>query len=342
MDRMRTTGLTLMAALLLSGCGGGGGATPSAEDTAPASPSVVEEPTSVGPPPSPTPEAVEGAIDVGAAPGEVAVGFGSVWVSLHHAASVARVDPDTNEVIETIAVGEQPLGIGVGGDALWVLTYADASVWRIDPRTNEAASFPVAEGEACGAPLVTPELVLVRDCGLEVTVMVDPATGRVLGHLPGDVRAGCGGVRHGAIVLVGGGQLVRLDPRTGRVLDRGPGADAPCFGSKGVRGAEVWVGSGEDPTAQTGTVSAISLESGETVRSVEVGRGPDTFATPDSVWVRALNAHEVQRVDPKSFRVTASVPYPDVVSSGGFAVGFGAAWLADFDHDRIVRVDLAE
>jgi streptogramin lyase len=342
MGGWRPAGLALVGALVLSACGGGGATTPSPRDSTPVSSSAVGGPTSVSPPGSPTPEVVEGAIDVGAAPGEVAIGFGSVWVSLHHAASVARVDPESNRVIETIAVGEQPIGIGVGTDALWVLSYGDATVTRIDPRTNSTESFPVAEGEACFAPLVTPKLVLVRDCGLEITVMVDPATGRVLGRLPADVQAGCGGLRDGAIVLVGNGQLVRLDPRTGRVLDRGPGADAPCFGSKGVREAQVWVGSGEDPTAQTGTVSVISLESGEVVHSVEVGRGPDTFATRDSVWVRALNAHEVQRVDPKTLRVDASIPYPDGVSSGGFAVGFGAAWLADFDNDRIVRVEVDE
>jgi DNA-binding beta-propeller fold protein YncE len=282
-------------------------------------------------------------IDIGAAPASVAVGFGSVWVSLHHGASVARVDPLTKKVVATIPMGEQPIGIAVGVDAMWVLTYADDSLNRIDPETDEVKTFRITHGsgELCGQPLVTPHLILIQDCGLEVAVEVDPITGRIVRRLPAEIRARCGGVHDGAIVLAGNGQLVRLDPGTGRVLDSGAGAEVRCeFPSNGLRGGEFWVGSGEDPTAITGTVRVISLDTGEVVETVEVARGPDTFATDEAVWVRALDAHQVQRIDPVTFEVTDTFPYPAEVSSGGFAVGFGAAWLADFDNDRLVRVEL--
>jgi DNA-binding beta-propeller fold protein YncE len=136
-------------------------------------------------------------------------------------------------------------------------------------------------------------------------------------------------VRGGAIVLVGNGQFVRLNARSGRILDRRSGADVRCDLGGGLRGGQVWVGSGEDPTAITGSVSVISLDTGEVVQTIGVARGPETFATGDSVWVRALTAHQVQRIDPATFRVTDTMPYPDDVTSGGFVVGFGAAWLAD-------------
>jgi streptogramin lyase len=326
---LETIGLALAMGVALCACGSGSKSSPSPSSATPES--VLPSPI----------RGVE-TIDVGPAPADVVVGFGSVWVSLHHAASVVRVDPATKRVIATIQMGEQPIGMGVGAGGIWVLTYADSSLNRIDPRTNEVTTHRVTQGsgEVCDLPLVTPHLILVRDGGLEVTVEVDPQTGRVVGRLPTAVQAQCGGVHGGAVVLVGNGQLVRLNARSGRVLDRQPGASVRCDPGKGLRGGQVWVGSGEDPTAITGRVSVISLDTGEVVQSIEVGRGPDTFATSDSVWVRALNAHEVQRIDPATFRVTDTMPYPDDVTSGGFAVGFGAAWLADFDNDRVVRVDL--
>jgi YVTN family beta-propeller protein len=283
-------------------------------------------------------------IEAGAAPADVAVGYGSVWVSLHHGASVVRIDPATRQVIQTIHMGEQPIGIEVGAGGVWALTAADGSLNRIDPRTNEVATFRVTQGsgEVCGSPLVTPLLILVQDCGLEVTVEVDPQTGRIVRLLPAAVQARCGGGIHdGSIVLVGNGQLVRLDAKSGRLLSLRAGADVRCdYPGSGLLGGQLWVGSGEDPTAVTGTVTVISLDSGEVVQTIEVAKGPETFATSDAVWVRALNGHQVQRIDPATFEVTATVSYPNEVASGGFAVEFGAAWLADFDNDRLVRIDL--
>ncbi|MFL5799927.1 MAG: hypothetical protein ACJ77A_18615 [Actinomycetota bacterium] len=342
MRRGNTARLVAVMAVALSACGGGGGTAESPRDAGSASRVSGSGPATVSPSTPSAPAGVEGSIDVGLAPADVVVAFGSVWVSLHHAASVVRVDPSTHEVIATIPVHEQPGGMGVGADAVWVMNYGDNSLTRIEPGTNDATTFPLSVQEACYAPLVTPHLLLVHDCGGQVLVGVDPGTGRTIGPLPDDVQATCGRRRGGAIALVGNGQLVRVDARTGRVLDRKPGATVMCTDTKGVRGDQVWAGSGDDPTAVTGTVSVVSLETGDVEQTVEVGRGPDTFAADDAVWVRELNAHQVQRIDPASFQVTATIPYPDEVDSGEFAVGFGAAWLADFANDRLVRVALPD
>jgi DNA-binding beta-propeller fold protein YncE len=280
-------------------------------------------------------------IHVGPAPAHVAIGFGSVWVTLHHGSSVVRIDPTTKKLIARIPLGEQPIGLGAGAGGIWALTYADGSLNRIDPKTNEVTTVRVTRGagEVCGFPMVTAHVILVRDCGLQVTVEVDPQRMRVVGRLPTSVQAQCGGIHGGAIVLAGNGQLVRLDARSGRVLGRRTGADVRCELGRGLRDGQVWVGSGEDPTVKT--VSVISLDTGEVVRTVDVGNGPETFATSDAVWVRAVAWHQLQRIDPATFEVTATLPYPDDVTFGGFAVGFDAAWLTDFDHDRLIRVDLS-
>jgi YVTN family beta-propeller protein len=327
-------GLALVVAVALSACAGGGG------------PKSSPTPAAVSPPAtsqSVSPSAFPGVetIHVGPAPAHVAIGFGSVWVTLHHGSSVVRIDPVTRKLIATIPMGEQPIGLAAGAGSIWALTFADSSLNRIDPRTNEVTTVRVTRGvgEVCGFPLVTAHLILVRDCGLQVTVEVDPENMRVVGSLPASVQAQCGGIRGGAIVLAGNGQLVRLDSRSGRVLDRRTAADARCELGRGLRDGLVWVGSGEDPTVKA--VSVISLDTGEVVRIVDVGNGPETFATGDAVWVRAVTWHQLQRIDPATFEVTATVPYPDDVTFGGFAVGFDAAWLTDFDHDRLIRVDLS-
>ena len=59
-------------------------------------------------------------IPVGAQPVAVAFGDGAIWVANHDDATVSKVDPAANEVVQTYSVGLHPSAIAVDGEQLWV------------------------------------------------------------------------------------------------------------------------------------------------------------------------------------------------------------------------------
>src|SRR5882724_2222440 len=71
------------------------------------------------------PEAV---FEVPGTPDWIAIGD-AVWISNKPKNSVARFDPKTNKVAETITVGKAPCsGLAIGFDSLWVPNCGDQSV----------------------------------------------------------------------------------------------------------------------------------------------------------------------------------------------------------------------
>ncbi len=63
-------------------------------------------------------------IPVGNGPTAVAFGAGAVWVANTGDGTVSRIDPETNEVVETIEVGNAPAGIAVFRGRVWVSVQA--------------------------------------------------------------------------------------------------------------------------------------------------------------------------------------------------------------------------
>jgi YVTN family beta-propeller protein len=63
-------------------------------------------------------------IPVGDGPEAVVVGAGAVWVANRLDGSVSRIDPQTNEVVETIEVGNAPSGLAFADGQLWLTVQA--------------------------------------------------------------------------------------------------------------------------------------------------------------------------------------------------------------------------
>jgi len=68
------------------------------------------------------------AIPVGDGPVDLAVGEGGVWVVNHLAATVSRIDPESNEVVATIGIGNEPQRVAAGEGRVWVTVRAPADV----------------------------------------------------------------------------------------------------------------------------------------------------------------------------------------------------------------------
>ena len=75
-------------------------------------------------------------IGVGGGANAVAVGFGAVWVANGTSASVSRVDPRANAVVQEVNVGNGPTALAAGFGSVWVANRADGTVSRIDPRAT--------------------------------------------------------------------------------------------------------------------------------------------------------------------------------------------------------------
>jgi YVTN family beta-propeller protein len=112
---------------------------------------------------------------------ELAFGGGSLWATQRTANRVARIDPASGSVVQSIPVGNGPTGLAFGDGAAWVANSLDGTVSRIDPVTNHvAATIPTGNG-------------------------------------PTAVAAGPGGVW---VSNQFGGMLARIDPKTNEIAKR--------------------------------------------------------------------------------------------------------------------------
>ena len=74
--------------------------------------------------------------------GNMAAGLGSVWVTSDYRSPVdaapedvvlVRIDPQTNQAVETIPLGGHPIDVEIAGDAVWVSVQGPNKVLRINP-----------------------------------------------------------------------------------------------------------------------------------------------------------------------------------------------------------------
>lgn len=179
--------------------------------------------------------------------GLLASAVGSVWVATEASGVVARVDPDTREVVGEVYVAREPSSVAGGDEALWVTSAAGDTLTRVEPHTN-AVVETVKVGPRPGRLAVTPDAVWVLNRGDDSVTRVDPKTNKVVATIAvghgvggGDIAAG-----EGAVYLSAPGTpLVRIDPESNRATHRftgqGGGAVAVAFGS-------VWVTDGPAST----------------------------------------------------------------------------------------------
>jgi streptogramin lyase len=92
----------------------------------------------------PSSNEIVAAVDVGRAPDAptpLAVGAGGVWVSNPASSDLVRIDPHTDEIVQTIGLrGFAPVrasGIAVADGSVWVMDHNSAQLLRIDPSTGK-------------------------------------------------------------------------------------------------------------------------------------------------------------------------------------------------------------
>jgi peptide/nickel transport system substrate-binding protein len=216
---------------------------------------------------------------LGAAPGAMAEGAGSVWVANPGEGTVSRLHPGEDRV-ETIDVGGSPAALAFGGGSMWVATADDGALAQIDPGANRVVQrIPVGNGASAVA--VDYGAIWVATAIDGEVVRVDLGTGRVtkriaVGGRPVALGTGAGGVW---VASEESGSVARIDPATGEALDAIAVGNGPASVAVGL--GAVWTANRED-----GTVTRIDPAANRVTNTVPAGQEPAALAIgEDALWV---------------------------------------------------------
>ena len=207
--------------------------------------------------------------------------------------------PQAGRIVSTVSLPGEPVKIALGGGFVWVATQ---------------------DGNGGGK--------LVR---------IDPATGRIVGNPepigfePHDVSFGEGGVWVSQQETV-----ARFDPATGKrgaLIPIKVGTNyVPVLAAEG----SIWVA---DPAEEVSTVMRIDPATNKPAEQpIKVGQEPlFLVAGGGSIWVGSHDSNTVSRIDPRSYRVVATINTGFNVH--GLAYADGALWIADYHGHAVVKVD---
>jgi serine/threonine-protein kinase len=219
-------------------------------------------------------------------PKSIAAGGGFVWV-VNRDDTVSQLLPVTAAHVLEVPVPETTELVTFGARAVWVASPGTGVVARIDPQSAEvsdtldvAVEIGLLRQIAAGAEAVwvSTSDVLADDFSV---LRIDPATSRVTSRTP--VRRGAAGIAAGAgavwVANTLGATVSQIEPRTNRVVRTIGVGEGPIGVAVGA--GAVWV-----TNHREGTVSRIDPRSGRLTATIEVGPYPDHVAAgEDGVWV---------------------------------------------------------
>jgi streptogramin lyase len=189
-------------------------------------------------------------IDVGGAPGPIALGGGRVWVADQKGGGVSAVNAEGGRVYRRdLAPHNAPLRLAVGAGALWASSASTRSVRPIGLRdVDPRPPIPVGRGPA--GVTVAHDIVWVANSRSGNVSRVDPAIGSVVGA-PIPVGGRPGGIDAGTSVVwvasAAGGYVTRIDALTGERIGE-PIAVGPKPGAVAIGAGVVWVANNGDGT----------------------------------------------------------------------------------------------
>jgi DNA-binding beta-propeller fold protein YncE len=250
--------------------------------------------------------------------------------------TIVRIDPKTNEIVESIRVGRLPGAIAATGEDVWVVNERDGTVSRVTVETG--ATQTIGRLPSVGF-LTLDERGNVYASGWDAPFVwqIDPRSVTLGKRFR---------VRSRAIgVAVGGGSLwvvdrlvnsiSRIDLKSGRVEDSiRVGAD-PLVAAFGF--GALWVANSDDATV---SVIRPGVARPETI--VVSSRPFGIAAGEGAVWVGSNTRSTVSRIDPDTRRVVKDIDVSrSGLQSGLFAVaaGAGGVWAANWSELTLVRID---
>jgi YVTN family beta-propeller protein len=242
------------------------------------------------------------AVAVGTDPAAVAAGGGLVWVANGQDGTVTVIDPDTNQVQETIpASGSGPVGPGGPG-----LAFASGSLWVANTRQRQVARVE---------PDADPTVIPVRASPSAVAAAPNADAVWVAAQTQG-----------------GGGLLARIDAGTNRVVWTMPLQRAPTGLAITQDGRTVWATTPDDRA-----IYRIDTRTRK-ARRAKLPQAPDQAAFGDgAVWVTSSKSDTALRIDPTTSSVEATIRVG--IDPGGIAFGAGRVWVANRQDGTVSAID---
>ncbi len=273
----------------------------------------------------------------------LAVGFGSVWVTVAKSNEVVRVDPVRNVVQARIAVDKEPCyGIGIGVDKVWVLNCQSKTLTRINPKTNAVdMRVPVKiDDSGEGSIAVDDRYVWYasnEDGNASTLSQVEVKTGRKLRVVKVGKDTAVVKLAFGSVWAIssGEGNVYRVNPATKKVTAMITVAEGPRFTTDGA--GSLWV-----LTQSDGNVSRIDPATNKVVAVVPVhvpGKGGEICYGGGLIWV-TMDGTPVTRIDPATNKVIDQ--YGNYPKADAIRYGFGSVWVSDHGKGELWRIDPGE
>ena len=268
--------------------------------------------------------------------------------------TLVRIDPATNEVVESIPVGPEASSVTVGDGYLWVTSYEDRTLWRIDPETGATRVTPGQRGNTAGRrrprrarrrgeravrdQLRADRRELRRDRRDDSPPRGESEQASVALGDYGIWVAACG---------LDGGSVARVSTRPraasppGRVPVFPTDPDWLFYTTPDAGGYnDVAVGAGGVWLARDGgsVLKRIDPETREVVATIELPFTAKSLAAgTDALWVAAILEDVVARLDPATNEITMTVPVGR--GADGVALGEGSVWVASTIDRAVSQID---
>lgn len=270
----------------------------------------------------------------------LAIGFGSVWVTVAKNNEIVRVDPVRNVAQARIPVDKEPCyGIGIGVDRVWVLNCQSKTLTRINPKTNAVdMRVPVKiDDSGEGSIAVDDHYVWYasNEDGHSGTLsQVEVKTGRKLKGIAVGKDTGVVKLAFGSVWAIssGEGNVYRVNPTTRKVTAMITVAEGPRFTTEGA--GSLWV-----LTQSDGNVSRIDPATNKVVAVIPVhvpGKGGEICFGGGLIWV-TMDGTPVTRIDPATNKVIDQ--YDNYPKADGIRYGFGSIWVSDHGKGELWRID---
>jgi streptogramin lyase len=183
------------------------------------------------------------AIEVGGAPGPIALGGGRVWIADERGGGITAVNAEGGGVYRRgLAPRAAPLRLAVGAGGLWVSSASAGNVRRIDLGTTIPGE-PIPVGRGPAGVTVANGLVWVANSRSDTVTRVDPSIHAVLGD-PIEVGGRPGGIDAGTdavwVAAVAEAAVTRIDLESGEPVG-GPIPVGSEPGAVAVGRTAIWV-----------------------------------------------------------------------------------------------------
>jgi YVTN family beta-propeller protein len=254
-----------------------------------------------------------------------------------------RIDPTTYELVAAVPVGTDPAAVAGGGGSVWVANRQDGSVTVVNPDTNQvqqtiptSGSGPVGQGGP-GLAFASGSLWLANTVQGRVA-RIEPGadtTGIPVGASPITIAAapGADAVWVAARTRSGGGLVARIDPTSNQVDRRIALPHTPTGLAITPDGRTIWVASAADKA-----IRRIDAGAGRVGKRIALPQPPDQAVYgDDAVWVTSAKGNAVLRIDAGTSPEVETIP----VGSGPRGIAFGAdrVWVANSQDGTVAAID---